>query len=102
MELDIWIPSVKIAVEVNGPVHYKPLYGEERFLQAQKNDTLKSKEAKEKGILLICIDVGSETYKRKYSDMTKEASYLVKKFVKPILKKVLPSMPVIQTRKSLR
>lgn len=56
-ELDIYIPSLKLAIEINGIFHYKAVYGEEKFLQIQRNDLKKSIECSEKGIELHSIDI---------------------------------------------
>lgn len=67
---------------MNGPTHYKPIYGEERFQQAKSNDLIKKAESKQEGIVLISIDVGSDIYKRKFSDVDKEARHLFKRYLK--------------------
>lgn len=56
-ELDIYIPSLKLAFELNGPTHYKPIYGEEKFREIQLNDKKKCHSCKEKGIELQILDV---------------------------------------------
>ena len=32
-ELDFYFPELKIAIQINGPTHYKPIYGQEKFVQ---------------------------------------------------------------------
>jgi len=32
-ELDIYIPSLKLAFELNGIFHYEPIFGKENFLK---------------------------------------------------------------------
>ncbi len=41
LELDIYIPSLKLAFELNGIFHYKPIYGEKKLLSIQANDQKK-------------------------------------------------------------
>ena len=37
-EFDIRIPSLNLAIELNGFLHYKPVYGQEKLERIQKND----------------------------------------------------------------
>lgn len=73
-ELDIYIPKIKLAFELNGPVHYKPIFGEDKFAKTLKRDADKLQFCKEKNIELIIIDVSNETqklhkYAQKYLDL---------------------------------
>ena len=55
-ELDIYIPSLKFAVELNGPIHYEPIFGKEKMEQTQNNDQRKFQACLERGIELCIID----------------------------------------------
>ena len=55
-ELDIYIPSLKLAFELNGIFHYEPIFGEEKLEQTQNNDSRKYQACIEKGISLCVID----------------------------------------------
>jgi hypothetical protein len=55
LECDIEIQSLKLAIEWNGIVHYKPIYGEEKLQKIQSIDEKKQNLAQEKGIRLIVI-----------------------------------------------
>ena len=37
-ELDIYIPSLKLAFELNGIFHYEPIYGEDKLNKVKNND----------------------------------------------------------------
>lgn len=61
-ELDIYIPSLKLAFELNGIFHYEPIYGDEKLNQIQNNDNRKFQACLEKGIELCIIDTSSQKY----------------------------------------
>lgn len=56
-ELDIYIPQLNIAFEINGIIHYKPIYGEEKFEKIKYNDKIKKELCENKNILLTTIDI---------------------------------------------
>jgi len=58
-ELDIYIPSLYLAIELNGILHYEPIYGEDKLSQIQTNDERKFKACVEKGIELCWLDTSS-------------------------------------------
>ena len=60
-ELDIYIPELELAIELNGPVHYRPMYGEEKFKQIQNHDMLKKLTCIKNDITLAIIDVSEYT-----------------------------------------
>ena len=59
-ELDIYIPSLKLAFEIQGIFHYEPIYGQEKLEQIQKNDLEKVKICEELNITLKCIDISKQ------------------------------------------
>ncbi|PSB03866.1 hypothetical protein C7B64_06545 [Merismopedia glauca CCAP 1448/3] len=61
-ELDIYIPSITLAIELNGIFHYEPIYGKNKLLQIQNNDKRKFQACLEIGIELCWIDTSSLTY----------------------------------------
>jgi len=58
-ELDIYIPSLCLAFELNGIFHYEPIYGQEKFSAIQTNDQRRMLACSEHGISLCVIDVSS-------------------------------------------
>lgn len=64
-ELDIYIPSLKLAFELNGIFHYEPIYGSEKLAQIQNNDQRKFQACLEKNIELVLIDVSTFEYFKK-------------------------------------
>lgn len=61
-ELDIFIPSLNIAFELNGIFHYEPIYGVNKFQQIQKNDNNKFQKCFENKIDLCIIDTSQQNY----------------------------------------
>lgn len=61
-ELDIYIPSLNLAFELNGIFHYEPIYGTNKLQQIQENDTSKSKACHESKIDLCIIDTSGQKY----------------------------------------
>jgi len=78
MELDIYIPSLKLAIEINGPVHFEPIYGQETLESIQKKDATKLKICNTKHIDLSII-----TEKINYNIDNSRDIYL--KRVKPLI-----------------
>jgi len=61
-ELDIYIPILKLAFELNGIFHYEPIYGLNKLDQIKNNDQRKFQACLEKSIELCIIDTSSLNY----------------------------------------
>ena len=59
-ELDIFIPKLKIAFELNGIFHYENIYGKQKLEKIKSIDKEKSKLCKKNGIKLIVIDTRAQ------------------------------------------
>jgi len=55
LELDLFLPDYKIAIEINGICHYKPIYGDEKFKKTLKNDETKRLKCQDIGVILVVI-----------------------------------------------
>ena len=61
-ELDIYIPSLSLAFEMNGIYHYEPIHGQGKFDQIQNNDHRKFAACLERNIELCIIDTSLQNY----------------------------------------
>ena len=61
-ELDIYIPSLHLAFELNGIFHYEPIFGESKLQSIQNNDKNKFQSCIEHNISLCIINTSSQKY----------------------------------------
>lgn len=61
-ELDIFIPSLRLAFELNGIYHYEPIHGQDKLDAIQSNDKRKFAACHEAGISLCSIDTSHQKY----------------------------------------
>jgi len=55
LQIDLFLPSINTAIEVDGPSHFSPVWGEEAFKKAQQYDKKKQGLILGKGLALIRI-----------------------------------------------
>jgi hypothetical protein len=77
VELDFYLPELRLAIELNGIVHYQPIYGEKKLRRVQEIDREKLARCWSIGVELFVVDVSERTYlsqmmKEKYWRMIKE------------------------------
>ena len=61
-ELDIYIPFLSLAFELNGIFHYEPIFGSDKLDQIKLNDSKKFKACLDAKIDLCIIDTSSLKY----------------------------------------
>lgn len=59
-ELDIYIPTLNLAFELNGIFHYEPIFGSSQLNKIQNNDDRKFQACLEQGIELCIIDTSQQ------------------------------------------
>lgn len=55
-ELDIYCPKAQCAVQINGIMHYQPIYGQDKLDNTMRLDEQKREKCKELGIHLLEVD----------------------------------------------
>jgi hypothetical protein len=60
-ELDIYVPLLQLAFEINGILHYEPIYGSNKLALIQNNDKKKLMACLNKGIKLNVINTSKQT-----------------------------------------
>jgi hypothetical protein len=65
LEVDILIPQSKLAIELNGPVHYFPLFGKQKLARIQAADISKQIEIETMSYNLLVIDISKTGYFKK-------------------------------------
>lgn len=78
-ELDFYFPSLKLAIELNGILHYEPIYGKDKLGKIQVNDQNKFMMCQFLGISLAIIDSSKLKY---FKEKNAEPYYqIVKKLI---------------------
>ena len=75
LELDIYIEELKLAFEINGITHYKPIYGIEKLEKTQSKDLSKNKLCDNMGIILHTIKDESLCFSEEYGELILERIY---------------------------
>jgi hypothetical protein len=67
-ELDFYFPDLKIAIEINGIFHYKPIYGLDKLNRIKKNDRQKKKLCKQDNIKLYILKDNLKKFSLEYAN----------------------------------
>jgi hypothetical protein len=57
LEIDIFLPDLNLCIELNGPMHYFPIHGQEKLTNIKNKDLIKQIEIQNLGYRLIIIDI---------------------------------------------
>jgi very-short-patch-repair endonuclease len=89
-EIDIHLVDYKIAIEIDGITHSKPIFGATRFAESQERDARKEIRLAELGFLLYRIDIGPIEKENMYSFLK---TYMTTKLI-PELKEVIATRAI--------
>lgn len=77
LELDFFFPELRFAIEVNGIVHYAPIYGNDRFESVVANDKQKVFMCKDLGIELCTVNCNFRLNKKNLLKMWEEVQKIL-------------------------
>lgn len=64
-ELDFYFPTLNLAIQMQGPLHYQPIYGQEKFDRIRQMDEEKRAACLQRGIKLVELDCSKDKYLNK-------------------------------------
>jgi hypothetical protein len=84
-ELDFYFPDLKLAIQINGPLHYKPIYGQKKLDQIQRMDEEKRVVCRAQNIKLVELDYSEDKYlnKKKITERLNEIKIILEEGVDP-------------------
>ena len=85
LELDLYVPAFKLAIELNGPLHFFPIFGKVKLQSIQDKDIKKEVEAQFIGCNLITIDISRIKYWRETQAFLDDE---YKNSIKPLIKMI--------------
>lgn len=99
LELDFYFPTLNFAIEINGPAHFTPIYGDDALLRTQRNDIIKKHLCKKKNIRLLEV-----TNTLTYNVDNSQEIFIT--YIKPIIDELLyisqeNHQPLLQTSMDL-
>jgi len=56
LELDLYVPALRLAIELNGPLHFFPIFGKAKLQSIKDKDIKKEVETQSIGCNLITVD----------------------------------------------
>lgn len=83
LELDLYLPVLKLAIELNGPLHFFPIFGLNKLLSIQDKDAKKQAEAQIVGCNLIVLNTSNYKY---WPETKRFLDNEYKRKIKPVIK----------------
>lgn len=93
-EIDIHLVDYKIAIEIDGITHSKPIFGAARFAESQERDKRKEAKLHDLRFLLYRIDIGKTEKENMFSFLKNHLSTSLI----PELKRVIPTRVLSESR----
>jgi very-short-patch-repair endonuclease len=79
LEIDIMLAGKKIVIEVDGPSHFRPIWGEESFKKTQKSDSEKNGLLLTKGYVVIRVRHEKSPTQKEARDLFNELLETIKR-----------------------
>ena len=80
LQIDLFLPQLNVAIEVDGPSHFEPVWGEDVLRKNQKRDAEKTGLLLERGCCIIRV---------------RQKQALSKKYKRDVLRQVLQTVDAI-------
>lgn len=90
LQIDLFIPKLRVAIEVDGPSHFEPVWGDDVLKRNKSYDDKKSGLILGKGLVLVRI--------KQSKDFSKSRAYLIHQELKEQLSKIENNFPAINNR----
>ena len=95
LEIDICMPDISLAIEVNGPVHYFPIFGEKKLVDVQLKDSAKFRELSDMNYSFFVINVSEVSSRKKQKQLIDE---VFETKISPIIKNKIAEVGIEPTR----
>ena len=82
LEIDVYLPECGLAIELNGPTHYSPIYGQQALEKTQMKDQMKQDELQERQITFLTVDISQL---RNVKQTTDFLDCYYKEHIKPLI-----------------
>ncbi len=80
--LDLYVPAVRTAIEVDGPLHFKPVFGEDKLKRRQAADQQKNGLVLSAGMVLIRVKLTKRESQRYLRDIWKSVEEILNTIAK--------------------
>ncbi len=77
--IDLYIPACRLAIEVDGPMHFEPVFGEDRLKKRQAADSQKNGLILSSGMALLRVKLLKRESQRYFRQISEQIEEVIKK-----------------------